>query len=214
MSAPKPLVGVAVDMAVFTVQHERLEILLLRMTSAPYTGKWALPGGRIASDETVERAAAREVADKTDLRGFWFEQVYTFSAPDRDARGRCVSVLHMTLIPPTSQLRTTDKYSAIGWFPISRLPPLAFDHRDMVALALANLRARLYASPVARELLPATFTLGELQRLYQAVLGKTVDPRNFQRRVRALGLVEETGRLRTGQRYRPARLYRFRRRSG
>jgi 8-oxo-dGTP diphosphatase len=203
------LMGVAVDVAVFTVQKGELHVLLLRMKRAPFTGKWALPGGRIAAAESVEGAAARELEEKTGLGKVYLEQLYTFSRPDRDPQGRCISVAHLALIPPTAQLRTTDKYSAIGWFPTDRLPPLAFDHRAITGYAVKRLRAKLAYTNVAYSLLDDRFTLGELQRVYEAILGRPLDARNFRRRIREIDLVEETGELRTGRAHRPARLFRF-----
>jgi 8-oxo-dGTP diphosphatase len=205
-----PPIGVAVDVAVFTVRDGKLEVLMLRMTRPPFEGKWCLPGGRIRADETVEAAAERELVEKTGLSGLWLEQLYTFSDPTRDPQARCVSVAHLALVPPDVGLRTNDKYSAIGWFPAERPPPLAFDHRAMLAYAVKRLRAKLEYTNIAYALLPDRFTLGELQRAYEAILGKTLDTRNFQRKVRAIELVEETGELQTGQAHRPGRLYRFR----
>ncbi|MDB4969917.1 MAG: hydrolase [Myxococcales bacterium] len=203
------VMGVAVDLSIFTVQEGRLELLLIRMKRAPYTGRWALPGGRIRGGETVEQAAVRELEEKAGIGDVYLEQLYTFSEPARDAAGRCISVAHLALIRSEVQLRTTDKYSGIGWFPITRLPPLAFDHKQIAAYAIKRLRAKLEWTDVARNLLEPTFTLGELQRLYETILGKELDSRNFQRRVQAVGLVKDTGRMRTGQAYRPARLFRF-----
>ncbi len=205
----KGVLGVAVDVAVFTVQAGQLDLLLLRMKRAPFEGKWALPGGRIGMEETVEQAAVRELQEKTGLSDVFLEQLSTFSAPERDPGGRCISVAHLALIPATAQLRTTDKYSGIGWFAAERLPPLAFDHRTICAAALRRLRAKLEFTNVAYSLLPPEFTLGELQRLYEVILSRPLDPRNFQRRIQSIGLVEETGRMRTGEAHRPARLFRF-----
>jgi 8-oxo-dGTP diphosphatase len=201
--------GVAVDLAIFTVQERRLELLLIRMKREPFDGKWALPGGRIRGDETVEQAAARELTEKTGLDDVYLEQLYTFSEPARDPGGRCISVAHLALIRGDVQLRTTDKYSGIGWFPVARLPPLAFDHEAMARYAVERLRAQIEHSDVARNLVERDFTLGELQRLYEAIQGKKLDARNFQRRVQSVGLVKDTGRVRRGQAYRPARLFRF-----
>ncbi len=201
--------GVAVDLAIFTVQERRLELLLIRMKREPFTGRWALPGGRIRGRETVEQAAVRELREKAGINEVYLEQLYTFSEPERDPGARCISVAHMALIGPDVQLRTTDKYSGIGWFPVTRLPPLAFDHKQIAAYAIKRLRAKLEYTDLARNLLPRTFTLGELQRLHEAILGKRLDARNFQRRVQAIGMVRDTGRMRTGQAYRPARLFRF-----
>jgi 8-oxo-dGTP diphosphatase len=203
------VMGVAVDLAIFTVQEAQLELLLIRMKREPFTGKWALPGGRIRGDEKVEPAAVRELYEKAGIRDVYLEQLYTFSDPDRDPGARCISVAHMALIRGDVQLRTTDKYSAIGWFPVARLPPLAFDHKQMADYAVKRLRAKLEWTDVARNLLGDTFTLGELQRLYEAILGKRLDARNFQRRAQHIGMVKDTGRMRSGQAYRPARLFRF-----
>jgi 8-oxo-dGTP diphosphatase len=203
------LMGVAVDVAVLTVRDERLQVALIRMKRPPFEGRWALPGGRIGARETVEQAAARELREKTSVTDVYLEQLYTFSDPERDPSGRCIAVAHVALIPATAQLRTTDNYSAIGWFPADRPPPLAFDHKAILAYAVKRLRAKLEYTNVAYSLLEPTFTLGELQRVYQAILGRLLDPRNFQRRIQAVGLVEETGEMRTGRAHRPARLFRF-----
>jgi 8-oxo-dGTP diphosphatase len=202
--------GVAVDLVVFTVDGGELRVVLIRMKRAPFTGKWALPGGRIRGEETVEAAAVRELREKTALTDVYLEQLYTFSKPDRDPGARCIAVAHMALVPPTATLRTTDKYDGIGWFPAGRPPPLAFDHKEILAYAITRLRGKLAYTNVAYSLLPPAFSLGELQRLYEVILGDELDPRNFQRRVVALGMVEETGEVRGGERHRPARLYRFR----
>jgi 8-oxo-dGTP diphosphatase len=202
--------GVAVDLAIFTVEANELRVILIEMKRAPFAGKWALPGGRIQAGETLEEAAARELTDKTSLADVYLEQLYTFSGPDRDPQSRCISVAHMALMPPTASLRTTDKYKGIGWFSVAKPPPLAFDHAEMLSYARRRLRDKLAYTNVAYSLLPVSFSLGELQRLYEVILDEKIDPRNFQRRVLQLGMVEETGRVRAGEAHRPARLYRFR----
>jgi 8-oxo-dGTP diphosphatase len=209
MSSHVRLLGVAVDVAAFTVREGALHVALIRMKRAPFEGRWALPGGRIRVDETVEQAAVRELRDKAGLDDVYLEQLYTFSAPERDPQGRCVSVAHLALVPSIAQLRTSDNYSAIGWFPADRPPALAFDHKAMLAYAVKRLRAKLEYTNLAYSLLPPAFTLGELQRVYEAILGRKLDPRNFQRRIQQVDLVEETGEMRTGQAHRPARLFRF-----
>lgn len=188
----------------------RLELLLIQMKRAPFEGRWALPGGRIGVDETVEAAAARELEEKTGLTDVFLEQLYTFSDPARDPAGRCVAVAHLALVPPDVQVRCNAKYSAIRWFPADRPPPLAFDHKLIAAYAVKRLRAKLSYANVAYSLLPAEFTLGELQKTYEAILGEPLDPRNFRKRIVAVGLVEPTGDLRTGGAHRPGRLFRFR----
>jgi 8-oxo-dGTP diphosphatase len=201
--------GVAVDVAVFTVREARLEVALIKMKRAPFEGRWALPGGRIGPRESVEDAAVRELAEKTSIKDVYLEQLYTFSDPDRDPGGRCVSVAHMALLPATAELVTTEKYAAIGWFAADRPPPLAFDHKRILTYAVKRLRAKLAYTNVAYSLLEPTFTLAELQCVYEAILGHALDTRNFQRKLHAINLVEETGQRRTGFAHRPARLYRF-----
>jgi len=179
------------------------------MKREPYTGKWALPGGRIRGDETVEAAAVRELYEKAGIRDVYLEQLYSFSEPRRDPGARCISVAHLALIRGDIQLRTTDKYSGIGWFPVAKLPPLAFDHKEIADYAVKRLRAKLEWTDLARNLLDETFTLGELQRLYETILGKRLDARNFQRRAQHIGMVKDTRRMRSGVAHRPARLFRF-----
>jgi 8-oxo-dGTP diphosphatase len=208
VQAPQRL-WVAVDLAVFTVENGRLQLLLIQMKRAPFAGRWALPGGRIGARETVEEAAERELEEKTSLTRVYLEQLYTFSSPDRDPAGRCLSVAHMALIPPGRALAHGAKYAAIGWFPVDRLPPLAFDHAEIARYAIERLRAKLAYTNVAYSLLPERFPLAELQRAYEAILGRRLDPRNFRKRIVAMGLVEETGELTAGGAHRPARLFRF-----
>jgi 8-oxo-dGTP diphosphatase len=209
-ASKNPSPGVAVDLVVFTVDADELRVVLIHMKRAPFAGRWALPGGHIQPDETVEQAAARELTEKTSLPDVYLEQLYTFSKLDRDPLERCISVAHMALVPPTASLRTTDKYKGIAWFAVDKPPSLAFDHAEILAYARRRLRDKLAYTNVAYSLLPASFSLGELQRLYEVILGDELDPRNFQRRVLQLGMVEATGRVRAGQAHRPARLYRFR----
>jgi 8-oxo-dGTP diphosphatase len=203
------LIGVAVDLAVFAVREKRLEVALIGMKEAPFSGRWALPGGRLRGDETCDQAAVRELTEKTGLGDVYLEQLHAFSAADRDPRGRCVSIAYLALLPASAQLRTTDSYSAIGWFPAHRPPRLAFDHAEVLAWAIRRLCEKLHHSNVAYSLMAREFTLGELLRLYEVVLGRRLDPRNFQRRVVEVGLVRPTGRLKLGGAHRPARLYRF-----
>jgi|SRR5581483_9357307 len=205
----KNVMGVAVDVAVFAVRDKRLEVALIGMKQAPFSGRWALPGGRLRGFESCDQAAERELSEKTGLDDVWLEQLHTFSAPHRDPRSRVISVSYLALLPASAQLRTTGDYSAIGWFPAHRPPRLAFDHAEVLACALTRLRDKLQHSNVAWSLMAPTFTLGELNRVYDAVLGRRLDPRNFQRRVVELGLVRPTGQLRRGGAHRPARLYRF-----
>jgi 8-oxo-dGTP diphosphatase len=203
-------IGVAVDVVVFTVEGGRLCVLLIQVKRPPYEGRWALPGGLIGARETLDTAAARELSEKTGLADVYVEQLYTFAAPKRDPARRVVAVAYLALVPSEGvHLRTPEKYAGIGWFPVAKLPALAFDHADMVRYAVQRLRYKLAYTNVAYSLLPGEFTLGELQRVYEAILDRALDPRNFRKRILALRLLAPTGKERRGAAHRPALLYRF-----
>jgi 8-oxo-dGTP diphosphatase len=208
-------VGVAVDVAVLSLPDDRLSVLLVKLKRPPYEGRWGLPGGLIGARETVEQAAARELAEETGLIDFALEQVRTFSAPDRDPAGRCVSVAFLACVPAEqARLQTTGKYAGVGWFPVDDLGaarPLPFDHADIVAAAVARLRELCAYTNVTWSLMPRELTLGALMRAHEAIAGRALDPRNFRKRVLEADMLVETGGVRGGK-HRPARLYRFRQR--
>ena len=205
------IMGVAVDLAIFTVQEARLELLLIRMKREPYTGKWALPGGRIRGDETVERRGGARAAREGRPRATSISSSSTPSPSRRAIRAaRCISVAHLALIRGDVQLRTTDKYSGIGWFPVdaaaaARVRPRADRRATRSSGCAPSWSTATWRATCSSK----TFTLGELQRLYETILGRRLDARNFQRRAQQIGLVKDTGRMRRGQAYRPARLFRF-----
>ncbi len=204
-----PAPAVAVDVAVCTVRAGALHVLLARTRGGPFAGWWALPGGRVREDESLDEAAARELRAETALDGAYLEQLYTFGHPRRDPQDRVVSVAYLGLVAEADRLAAAGKYEAAAWQPVSRLPPLAYDHRAVVRVAVARLRAKLQYTNLAYTLLPRSFTLGELQTLYEAILGRALDRRNFRRKVLSLGLLRPLGRERRGP-HRPAAMYVFR----
>ena len=178
--------------------------LALRRPREPFRGSWALPGTLLRDDEDLESAALRILADGPGLdRPRHLEQVATFGGPDRDPRGRVVSVSYLALTPRPEDVRST-----AAWWPVDDKPALAFDHTEILDSALQRLRAKLSYSNVAYGLLPDTFTLSELQAVYESVLARSLDKRNFRKKVQALGLVTESEGQRRGP-HRPAQLYRF-----
>lgn len=205
--------SVTVDVVVFSVQKGLLQALLIQRGIAPFKGRWALPGGFVLPRETVEQAAARELEEETGLRELYLEQLYTFSAPDRDPRARVITVAHLALVPAdrvaTLSLQSGSDASHAEWVPVEDLPSkrLAFDHYDIVQAALARLRGKLESTTLAFELLPREFTLTEAQRLYECILGRDLDKVTFRRRLLGMELVRETAHMRHGA-HRPARLYR------
>jgi len=206
---PRP--ALTVDIVIFTLRDNCLQALLIKRGSEPYKDMWALPGGFVRMDETLEEAACREMQEETGLKQAYLEQLYTYGNPQRDPRGRVVTVAYFALIQADVDIRReggTD-VSQAGWFPIGYLPPLAFDHAEILTYAIRRLRYKLEYSAVGFQLLPDQFTLSELQFTYEIILGEKLDKRNFRRRILEAGVIEPTSDVRSGE-GRPARLYRYR----
>jgi len=205
--------AVAADAAIFTVQDGVLKVLLIRMKKAPYEGRWALPGGRVEKDETTEEAVRRILRTQTGVNDAYLEQLGSFDAPKRDPFGRVVSVAYVALMPSEDvTLVTTGKYAGIRWEDVRKAVRLAYDHDLILATAVARLRAKLEYTNIVWSLLPETFSLTELQDVYEAILGRTLDKRNFRKKILSLGLLEATRKKRHEGAHRPAALYRFKRR--
>lgn len=208
MDYPRP--SVTVDVIIFTLRDNDLQALLIKRGHPPFEGMWAIPGGFVGIDESLEDAALRELEEETGVRNVYLEQLYTFGAPGRDPRGRVITVAYFALVPATVvQPCPGDDTAEARWWSVYDLPPLAFDHADILAYALKRLRYKLEYTAVGFELLPETFTLSELQAAYEIILGEKLDKRNFRRKIISAGVIEETGEYRAGE-GRPAKLYRFR----
>jgi len=190
-----------VHVVIFSLREDALHVLL-----APAQGKnWQLPAAELKPDEPLEEAAARAFAGQVDSRLAHLEQLYTYGEPRRDPRGRLVSVVYFALVSSNAGQAS----GKLCWFRMDSLPPLAFDHTGIVTYALHRLRYKLEYSAVGFQLLPAEFTLSELQHTYEIILGERLDKRNFRRRILEAGIIEKTAGHRTGE-GRPASLYRYR----
>lgn len=202
--------ALTVDCVVFGWGEEELRLLLIRRGRPPFEGRWALPGGFVRPHEGLRSAARRELSEETGVADVFLEQLYTFGDPGRDPRGWVVTVAYFALVRRLglSPRAATDAREA-EWFGVGTLPPLAFDHDEIVRMAVERLRAKVRYAPVGFELLPREFTLGQLQRLYEGILGEALDKRNFRRKVLGSGLLEDTGERQQGVAHRAARLYRF-----
>jgi 8-oxo-dGTP diphosphatase len=203
-----PNASVTVDLAIFTVRDGALQALLVRRGVPPFKGRWALPGGFVRGRETLDEAARRELEEETGLRDVYLEQLYTFGDPGRDPRGRTVTVAYYALIRPSPVAGATDAADA-AWFPAAKPPPLAFDHDEILRTGLRRLRGKLEYTTVGFQLLPKAFTLPELQALYETILGRRLDKRNFRRKILSLGLLRALPGTRAAGAHRPARLYAF-----
>jgi 8-oxo-dGTP diphosphatase len=203
-------IQVTVDIVVFTVHEQTLQVLLIERGIEPFKGRYALPGGFVRAEETLEQAAFRELLEETGTKDVYLEQLYTFGDPHRDPRGRVVTVAYYALVPnDKSPLLAGTDAAAAAWYPVSVLPPLAFDHKKIVEYAVDRLRNKLEYTNVGFQLLPAKFTLSALQMLHEAILGITLDKRNFRRKVLGLGLVKPSKEMQaTGRK--PAQLFSFR----
>lgn len=210
--------GVAVDVVVFTVVDGHLEVLLTRRPVEPFEGEWALPGGFMRMAESADDAAARELEVKAGLSDVFLEQLYTFSAPERDPRNRVVSIAYYALVAQdrlTNRAGTRDPHWFRIWTEAGEVrvgipveERLAFDHREILQTAVDRIRGKLDYAPIGFQLLPKQFTLTDIQTVYEAILGHPIDKRNFRNKLLRSGLVRELDAFRTGP-HRPARLYEF-----
>jgi len=201
---------IATDTVIFTIKDNELQVLLIQMKKKPFTDMWAMPGGLVKGDESVTNAAKRHLLDKTRIKNVYLEQLYTFGAVDRDPFGRVVSVAYFALIPSANiSLKTTKEYAGVQWFSVSDLPKMAYDHKKIVTLAVERLQAKLTYTNIVFSLLPDEFSLSELQNIYEVILGKKLDKRNFRKKILSLNLVKNTGKQQLGSPNRPPELYTF-----
>ncbi|MFO0580865.1 MAG: NUDIX domain-containing protein [Anaeromyxobacter sp.] len=230
-AAPHRFPAVTVDVVLVTVADGALRTLLVRRDAPPAKGQAALPGGLLGPDEALEAAAARVLREKAGLAGVFLEQLYTFGAPRRDPRGRTITVAYCALCdlarftatrsaaPETLAARIAVPWEGETGGPVELLDdagrplPLAFDHAEIVGMAVKRLRGKLDYAPIGYQLLPASFTLLELQRVHETILGRPLNKDSFRRRMLASGDLEATGERQEDVEHRPAERYRFARRS-
>lgn len=207
-----PHPAVTTDVALFAIRQQRLQLLLIKRMNAPYRGMWALPGGFLDIEEDLEHCARRELLEETGIANSYLEQLYTFGSPGRDPRERVISVAYLALLRQgeSAEPAAASDAAAARWFSPEQLPALAFDHQRIVAMAWQRLRDKLSYTTLGFQFMAETFTLGELQTVYEAVQSQPLDKRNFRRRMLAQGQIEETGRTRRNGKHRPAREYRIR----
>ncbi|MCX6778695.1 MAG: NUDIX domain-containing protein [Candidatus Magasanikbacteria bacterium] len=201
---------IAVDPIIFSLIDNQLHVLLIKMKKDPYQDTWAAPGGLVGGDESLDEAVWRLTKDNTGIKDPHFEQLSTFGEVERDPFGRVVSVAYLTLLNADKvEIKTTQEYGEIRWFSVKRLPKLAYDHRDMVQAAVERLQERLLESNIVASLLAEEFTLTALQVVYETILGKKLDKRNFRKKILSLKILKKTGHQELFKANRPAELYKF-----
>ncbi len=205
-----PRAALTVDAVVFGLDEDELKLLLIQRNADPFEGCWALPGGFVELDETLDEAARRELAEETGITKLYLEQLYTFGGVDRDPRERVVTIAYYALVNLSDhQIRAASDARSAAWFAVADLPSLAFDHDDVVRVATERLRGKVRYEPIGFELLPRKFTLSELQKLYEIVLERPLDKRNFRKKILGMDLLSETNEVQRGVAHRAARLFRF-----
>ena len=203
---PRP--ALAVDCVVFGFDEGDLKLLLIERDLEPHG--WALPGGFVRIDESLEQAARRELMEEAGIERLFLEQLYSFGAVDRDPRERVVSVAYYALVKLADhRIRAATDARDVRWFSVREHPALPFDHDRIVAAALERLRGKVQYAPLGFELLPERFPLSQLQHLYEVILERELDKRNFRRKVLRTGVVLKTEEKQQDVAHRAARLYRF-----
>ena len=205
----------SIDCVIFRFEAGELKVLLIERNQEPFKDWWALPGNLVEKDESVEDAATRILYELTGLHDMHMEQFHTFGAVNRHPQGRVITVAYYALIRIISQkeVKPVTAYAKkASWIAVSELPKLAFDHTEIFETSIQKLRRRLGYQPIAFELLSEKFTLTQLQLLYEAILNKKLDKRNFRKKMLSYGFLKELDEKQKGVSYRAAKLYKFDRR--
>lgn len=200
----------AVDGVVFGYTHKRLQVLLIQQKFGGKEDKWALPGGFVRKEETLDEAVLREIKEETGVKVNYFEQLYSFGDINRDYRKRVVSVAYLALLNPKNyQLKADTDAKDAQWFSIDEIPKLAFDHNEIIEKGLKRLKAKINYQPIGFELLSKEFPFSDLENLYQTILGEKIDRRNFRKKILGFDILVETDKMQSSKSGRPAKLFRF-----
>ncbi len=213
MTSSDQHIKVAVDAVVFGYsKHEGVSVLLIQRKYPPFQNSWAIPGGFVLEQESLETAVRRELQEETGITVNYLEQLYTFGNPGRDPRQRIISIAYFALVKSAKfqQLKASTDAEHAQWFGIKQLPELAFDHLDILNVAIERIRAKIRYQPIGFELLDKVFPFADLEHLYMTLLDRDIDRRNFSRKVLALGILDETNEYAKPEgKGRPSKMYRF-----
>ncbi len=202
--------ALAVDLVVLGYQLGQLQVLLLNRKEAPFANRWTLPGAFLQFTETFQQTCHRILDSKLGMRNLYLEQLYSFDQPDRDPRGRVIAVAYYALINPANYKTAAGTMANdVKWFPVHELPDPAFDHKNIIQTALKRLQAKILYQPTGFELLDQDFTIADIQELYECILGRELDRRNFRRKFLDARYILPTGAKRGNLKNRHPELYRF-----
>ena len=188
----KQSIKLTVDAVVFGYEEGTVSILLVKRKYEPFKGCWALPGGFVADEESLEAAVERELHEETGVKINYLEQLYTFGKPARDPRGRIVSIAYFGLVRPDAfHVNASTDAEEAEWFDINKLPKISFDHKEIIESATKRLQGKITYEPIGFELLDKKFTFSDLEKLYSSLLGREVDRRNFRKKIQSFNILDE-----------------------
>jgi len=206
-------IKIAVDAIVFGYsKNDGVAVLLIQRKYEPFKNSWAIPGGFVLENESLEEGVKRELMEETGISVNYLEQLYTFGEPGRDPRQRIVSVAYFGLVKASlyQQLKASTDAENAKWFSIKKLPSLAFDHKEILTVAIDRLRTKVRYQPIGFELLDKKFPFSDLEKLYTALLDREINRRNFSKKILSFGFLEETGELsKSESKGRPSKMYQF-----
>jgi len=206
-------IKVAVDAIVFGYsKNDGVSVLLIQRKYEPFKNGWAIPGGFVLEKESLEEAVKRELLEETGIAVNYLEQLYTFGEPKRDPRQRVIAIAYFCLVKTSQyqQLKASTDAENAQWFSIKKLPPLAFDHKQILVTAIERLRNKIRYQPIGFELLDKKFPFSDLEKLYAHLLDRDINRRNFSKKIHSFGFLEETGELlKTAAKGRPGKIYQF-----
>ncbi len=203
-------IKLSVDAVVFGYESGTISVLLIKRKYKPFKGEWAIPGGFVLDNESLEQAIQRELSEETGITINYLEQLYTFGKPDRDPRSRVVTVAYFGLIKPSAfKLLASTDADEVQWFNIDKLPKLSFDHKDIFDVAINRLKNKITYEPLGFELLEEKFPFSDLEKLYATLIGRAIDRRNFRKKFLSLNILDELDEKVSKGSGRPANLFKF-----
>lgn len=206
----KQSIKLSVDAVVFGYEEGNISVLLIKRKYDPFEGQWAIPGGFVKNDESLESAVERELFEETGIKINYLEQLYTFGNPNRDPRGRVVSIAYFGLVRPNAfKIYASTDAEEVQWFNIDELPKLSFDHKDILKKAIKRLQGKITYEPIGFELLDKKFPFSDLEKLYTTLLGRAIDRRNFRKKIVSLNVLDELPEKVSKGSGRPANLFQF-----